>query len=61
MVTKMMALRVKYYFHDASIIFTLFSHSIIMSSMGSSRNTSISLPGYRGPEIIMVSKRYLHF
>jgi len=46
---------------DASIIFTPFSHSIFMSSMSGSRNTSISLPGCRGPEIIMVSKRYLRF
>ena len=59
MVSKMKYLSVKYSLQYSSRIRTPSNHNFRISSINGSKNTSISLPVSLGPDIRVVSNRYL--
>ena len=59
MVTKIMALSVKYSLRSSSHIRTPFNHNFHIPSINGSKNTSLSLPVSLGPDIRVVCNRYL--
>src|SRR6266542_597246 len=61
MATKIMAHRVKHSCLNSSHTSSPSFHSFPISSSNSSRNTSISFPGYFRPWISIDSIRYFHF
>ena len=60
-VINIIALHMKSSFRNASYIDSLCLHSISISCIKGSRNTSISMPGCLGPEIRIVRRRYFLF